>query len=132
MDARGLSWARYEIEGENSRISKLCKSVLSESPLVARRYPGLSALFDDEPLLPKGNILRFNTFDGPRGIDLQGVDQKIVVLENNRRTNDLAVVEVESTLLELGIELHSSQNEDTRKTSRTRPTYVLTNIAAVE
>lgn len=132
MDARGLSWARDQIEGENSRISILCKSVLSESPLVSRHYPELAALFEDEPMLPKGNILRFNTFDGPRGIDLQGVDQKIVVMENNRRTTELTIARVDSTLHELGIQLHSSQTDDTRKTRRTRPTYVLTNKAEVE
>ena len=125
VDARGLTWARDQIEGESSRLSKLCKSVLEESPIFGIRYPELKDLLENEPAIPKGNVVRSNSFNGLRGIDLQGFDRTVVVLENNRRTSGSEIASFEIVVKELGIELHTNNSDDSRETRVSRPKYVL-------
>lgn len=93
IDARGTSWAKSDIHGPESRVITLCKKTLAESPAMAEKYPGLGNYLDNNPELPKGNIVRSNTFDSRIGVDLQGFDRNLVVMENNvkRSIKDLAV-----------------------------------------
>ncbi len=124
VDARGLSWARDQIDGEGSRISELFRTVLAEAPILGQRYPELLNLFEDEPAVPKGNVCRSNLFDGPRGVELHGIDQKIVVLENNRRRTTAEIASSDTILRELGIELRSNLPNESRETKNSRPRYV--------
>lgn len=107
IDARGTTWSRSNIQGENSRIQQLCRATQAESPIYAQRYPELGQMLHDQPELPKGNILRFNVFQSPIGIDLQNVSPTYVVLDGNSKQDATAIHDTDRILAQLGIRLKS-------------------------
>ncbi|MCK4874109.1 MAG: right-handed parallel beta-helix repeat-containing protein [Phycisphaerales bacterium] len=88
FDARGLGWA--------SGALGLLKERLEAMPYMdepwASRYPRLVSLLDDDPMTPKGNILRRNILHRSGSIhdELAGSVVKYSVIENNLETNDAA------------------------------------------
>jgi parallel beta-helix repeat protein len=104
IDARGTTWSKSEIQGENSRIQQLCRQTCAESPIFAKRYPELEQMLQDQPELPKGNIVRANTFQSTIGIDLQQVSPTYVVLAGNIKQDATANNDTEGILAQLGIQ----------------------------
>lgn len=82
IDARGLTWAA--IRDENSTLRKGLKAVPYLSPLWAQRYPRLVGILEEEPGIPKGNIIRGNFAFRGSWIYLRNGTEKWVRLENNR------------------------------------------------
>ncbi len=85
LDARGGSWARKSIEGDDSPVVKLYKETLVDSPAIAERYPALDRWNEEQPSLPLGNVIRDNLFDTPIGIDLQDLDRGLVSIDGNSK-----------------------------------------------
>lgn len=112
VDARGLTWASDQIAAEDSRIVKLCKSALDPSSIYRERYPELQSFLGSERAMPQGNIVRANTFDGARGIELHGIADQMVLVENNQRVRADRLAETESNLRRLGIGLLAFEQTD--------------------
>ncbi len=84
IDARGLGWAKYYFNGENTTLFDRLAAVHPQQPPYSVRYPRLVPLLDDEPVLPKGNHIICNISYGGKWIDLlDGVDDKLVIFKNN-------------------------------------------------
>lgn len=59
------------------------KDVNFDKPPYSSRYPRLAGILKGDPAVPKGNIVRRNICCGGRWLDLQGVDSKLVTMEDN-------------------------------------------------
>jgi parallel beta-helix repeat protein len=106
IDSRGTTWARSHVHGENSRIQQLCRNTQKESPIYAEKYPKLTEMLLDQPELPKGNIVRANTYQAKIGIDMQQDSSKYVLVEGNTKQNS-TVEDSDRVLAQLGIRLKS-------------------------
>ena len=106
IDSRGTTWAKSHVHGENSRIHQLCRTTQEESPVYAEKYPELARMLQDQPELPKGNIVRANSYQAKIGIDTQEDSSKVVLVENNTKQKAVAN-DTESVLAQLGIRLKS-------------------------
>lgn len=124
LDARGLTWASDQIATEDSRIVKLCRTVLENNPVYGSRYPELLSLLQKDPATPLGNIVRSNTFDCLRGVELHGIDRQFVLVENNRRVPVDQIAATKPNLRKLGIELLAKPNEQSDETFAAAPKYV--------
>lgn len=60
LDARGLSWARNYFNGEFPWLFDRFREVHGDQPPYTTRYPRLKAILQDEPAMPKGNVVRAN------------------------------------------------------------------------
>lgn len=84
IDARGLGWAKKHIaRGGGWHMYKKLKAVNYDKPPYSTRYPKLARILEDDPAVPKGNIIRRNICSGGRWLDLQGVDRNIVTIKDN-------------------------------------------------
>ncbi len=59
-DARGLSWAAYFFDGRNPWLADRFREVNGDQPPYVTRYPKLKTILQDEPAVPKGNVIRNN------------------------------------------------------------------------
>jgi len=80
IDARAMTWAGYHV---NTTMTERLKAMPYMSELWRKRYPGLVNILEDEPAVPKGNIVRRNICSGGKWLDLHGVDKNIVTMEDN-------------------------------------------------
>jgi hypothetical protein len=84
IDARGLGWAKnYIAEGGGWHMYEKLKAVNFDKPPYSERYPKLATILQDDPAVPKGNVVVRNICSGGQWLDLQGVDSQIVALEDN-------------------------------------------------
>lgn len=84
VDARGLGWAKYYFDGTNNTLFDRLKAVRPDKPPYRDKYPQLSLLLEDEPVLPKGNRIIRNISSGGRWIDLlNGVNDSLVYFQDN-------------------------------------------------
>lgn len=84
LDARGLGWAKYYFDGAYTILFDRLNEVKYKEAPYSIRYPELLTLHDDNPAIPKGNVIRNNIANSEKWIDLQdGVDEKIVQIKNN-------------------------------------------------
>ncbi|MDI1335276.1 MAG: right-handed parallel beta-helix repeat-containing protein [Lacunisphaera sp.] len=60
LDARGLGWARNYFNGEFTWLADRFREMKGDQPPYATRYPRLKTLLQDEPAVPKGNVVRNN------------------------------------------------------------------------
>ena len=111
IDARGTTWAKSHVHGENSRIHQLVGATQVESPVYADKYPELANLLQDQPELPKGNIVRANTYQAKIGVDTQQDSSKYVVIESNTKLNAFEK-DTDRVLAQLGIRLKSRAMPD--------------------
>lgn len=83
VDARGLTWASYFFNGQNTTLWDRLAAVNYTAPPYSVRYPELSILLMDEPAVPKGNRIIRNiiTLSMPPTL-IEGAE-KVVHLENN-------------------------------------------------
>jgi len=84
IDARGLGWAKkYIAKGGGWHMYEKLNAVNFDKPPYSQRYPALAKILEDDPAVPKGNVVVRNICSGGRWLDLQGVDREIVTLEDN-------------------------------------------------
>ncbi len=80
FDARGLTWMQC---GEGSQIMNNLKAMPYQSGIWAEKYPELVGILDDEPAIPKHNIIKNNvTYQTPDMV----LDQNVTTygtVENN-------------------------------------------------
>ena len=60
LDARGLTWAHYYFNGTFNWVFDRFRDVSGDQPPYSERYPQLRTLMQDEPPVPKGNVIRSN------------------------------------------------------------------------
>jgi len=66
VDARGIGWARFWFDGRDRTLMDRLAAVNFRHPPYSTRYPQLATILNEDPALPKGNIIRHNiNVDGP-------------------------------------------------------------------
>jgi hypothetical protein len=84
VDARGLGWAKSYFDGSDDTLFTRLKAVDYRNPPWSMRYPRLLTLLDDEPAIPKGNVVARNISVGGRWLDLlDGLTDATVKFEDN-------------------------------------------------
>jgi len=84
VDARSLTWAKKHIaEGGSWRMYRKLRNVAFDRPPYSTRYPKLARILEDDPAVPKGNIIRRNICVGGRWLDLYQVQRQWLTLEDN-------------------------------------------------
>lgn len=57
IDGRGMGWSRRQVDDPSSEIRRNLAAVPYRSPTYASRYPHLANLLEDEPWVPKYNVI---------------------------------------------------------------------------
>ncbi len=63
IDARGIGWMAYHVEGDGTLPTRLREMPIESEPW-RTRYPQLLRILDDEPGAPKNNLIRSNVSIG--------------------------------------------------------------------
>jgi len=95
VDARGLGWARYYFDGGYPVLFERLASCRHTEPPYAERYPALAGILEDEPAVPKNNVIRRNVCYGGEWLDIRPtVPPGAVCVERNRtfETFDIAAL----------------------------------------
>ncbi|UCG50200.1 MAG: right-handed parallel beta-helix repeat-containing protein [Phycisphaerales bacterium] len=94
IDARGLGWAKkYAVRGGGWQMYDKLAAVNFDKPPYSTRYPKLARILEGDPAVPEGNVVRRNIRVGGRWMDLQGVDAKLVTMEDNLTEGDAYFVD---------------------------------------
>ncbi|MBN1417989.1 MAG: right-handed parallel beta-helix repeat-containing protein [Planctomycetes bacterium] len=80
VDARGVGWMRSTVE---TTLPERLRAVPYRTPPWSERYPQLLTILEDEPGLPKGNVVRRNISTGGRWTEIEKVAQPLVAFEDN-------------------------------------------------
>ncbi|MDP6110614.1 MAG: right-handed parallel beta-helix repeat-containing protein [Planctomycetota bacterium] len=80
VDARAVGWARKSVDGV---MKDRLLAVPYNKPPYSTRWPQLTNIMDDEPGLPKGNIVRRNINKGGRWDGIHGRARPLVSLKDN-------------------------------------------------
>ena len=85
FDARGLGWAQYYFDGRCNTLFDLLASIPYDEPPYLQKYPQLSYLLEDDPVLPKHNAIVDNYVWGCNTWIkyLNDLTADILVLKNN-------------------------------------------------
>lgn len=70
VDARGLSWAGYYFDGTFPWLFNKMDEMKFREPPFSVKYPELLTLYEDEPRLPKNNVITRNISYGGRWMDV--------------------------------------------------------------
>ena len=70
VDARGLGWASYYFDGSNTWLFDHLNAMNYRKPPYSVRYPRLLTLLNDQPRIPKGNVITHNVSYGGRWMDV--------------------------------------------------------------
>lgn len=60
LDARGLGWAANYFNGDYPTLFDTFRALHADQPPYATRYPRLKTMLQDEPAVPKGNVVTGN------------------------------------------------------------------------
>jgi len=85
MDARALGWASYHV---NTTMKERLKAMPYKSEIWRKHYPKLVNILNDEPAVPKGNVVRRNIFVGEDWNDINETAREYVVLKDNLINED--------------------------------------------
>lgn len=96
IDGRGLSWATHYFDSTLSNytgvLRERMRAVDYDRPPYSRRYPELLGILEDDPAVPKYNVIRNNISWGGIFLDLyDGVDRSVVTIEDNLIADTLAL-----------------------------------------
>jgi len=69
------------------------QAVNFDKPPYSRRYTKLATILQDDPAVPKGNVVMRNICSGDRWLELQGVDRKVVTIQDNLVKDDPGFVD---------------------------------------
>ena len=86
VDARGLSWAGNYFDGTFTWLFDKMDEMNFSKPPFSVKYPELLKLYDDEPRLPKNNVVTRNISYGGRWMDVYdylAFDFSIVTVKDN-------------------------------------------------
>jgi hypothetical protein len=70
LDARGLGWAGYYLDGTRTELFDQMKEVRYDAPPYSTRYPELARMYDGETGVPKYNRITRNISWGGRWMDV--------------------------------------------------------------
>jgi len=86
IDARGLGWASYYFDGTYNVLVERLQAVNYRQPPYSKKYPELLTLYDDDPAVPKYNVIRRNISYGGRWLDIydyHAFDFSVVTMQDN-------------------------------------------------
>ena len=93
VDARGLGWAKYYFDGTNNTLFERFEVVEPNKPPYSERYPQLTTLLDDDPVLPKGNRIIRNISSGGKWAELlNDKTEDLVYFEDNSIDVDRSIL----------------------------------------
>lgn len=89
VDARGLAdWTKSYRDGTNNWMFDRLKEVNHNQPPYSVQYPKLANILEDDPWVPKGNVIARNICVGGKWLDLHGVDPKWLDMQDNFTEGD--------------------------------------------
>jgi hypothetical protein len=91
IDARAMGWASASIEGT---MKKRLEAMPYTEPPWSERYPELLTVYDDEPAVPKGNVVHSNVIVGEGWEDIQRQAKPHVFMGENLVTDDPGFVDL--------------------------------------
>ncbi|GIU78551.1 MAG: hypothetical protein KatS3mg005_1789 [Bryobacteraceae bacterium] len=83
VDARGLTTKKAWFDGTDPILFNRLKAMPYQQPPWSDRYPELVNILNDEPAIPKGNVIEGNASFGGRWLDLRDNTAQWVRVENN-------------------------------------------------
>ena len=89
VDARALGWAAPALEGMRQRLEQMPY----RQPPWSERYPELLTLYDDEPGVPKGNVIERNIIVGEDWEDIAAQARPHLTMRDNLVTEDPGFVD---------------------------------------
>ena len=87
VDARGLGWMAYHVQGDGTLPTRL-KEMPYQEPPWSTKYPALVNILDDQPGAPKGNVVVRNICVGGTWTNIEKVAEPLVRLEDNLVNED--------------------------------------------
>lgn len=96
VDARGLGWAKNYFDGTTTTLFDRFRDVNADRPPYSTRYPRLATLLEDEPAVPKGNVIARNIHTGGKWLDLHGMQGGWVTFQDNLTEGDAGFVNAEA------------------------------------
>lgn len=99
VDARGIGWAKYYFEPNGTRtLFERLEAVHYNKPPYSTAYPDLARILDDDPQLPKRNVVTKNLIVNGRPFDLlDGLKpEQIPILPDNWVGGDPGFVSLEN------------------------------------
>ncbi len=94
VDSRGVGWMRNHVEGNGTLPTRL-KAMPVGKPPWSTRYPRLVNILQDDPGLPKGNIIRRNISVGGTWMQVDGKAKPWIRFEDNLVDTDPRFVDRE-------------------------------------
>jgi hypothetical protein len=85
IDARAMGWAGYHVD---TTMTQRLKAMPYKSELWQKRYPGLTAILEDEPAAPKGNVVARNVCAGGKWDGVYNQARPYVTLSDNFVTEE--------------------------------------------
>lgn len=95
VDARGVGWMKYHVEGNGTLPTRLKAMPYKSSPW-RERYPELLTILDDDPGLPKGNIVRMNISFGGKWLNVEKKALPLIRFEDNLVDQDPRFVDLKN------------------------------------
>jgi len=93
VDARGLGWAKYYFDGTDNTLLERLEVVKPNKLPYSERYPQLTKILDDEPVLPKGNRIIRNISSGGKWVEfLNDKTESLVYFEDNSIDVDRSIL----------------------------------------
>ncbi len=84
IDTRCIGWAKkYAVKGGSWNMRPKLDAVNYKEPPYSTRYPTLPKILEDEPLLPKGNVVVRNVSYGGRWMDAPEIARKLATIKDN-------------------------------------------------
>lgn len=82
VDARGAGWMSYHVQPGGTLPKRLEAMPYKQSPW-KEKYPELVNILEEEPGLPKGNVVRHNISFGGKWLDVESTAMPLIKFENN-------------------------------------------------
>jgi hypothetical protein len=82
VDARGVGWMKYHVEPGGTLPERLKAMPYKQSPW-SQTYPQLLNILEDEPGLPKGNVVRHNISYKGKWLDVERKAMGLIEFEGN-------------------------------------------------
>jgi len=87
IDNRGLNWMKAAVNTGGTMRKRLA-AIPYKKPPWSTRYPRLARLLQDEPAVPKGNVVRYNVIQGCKPMNLADEVKKFGTISDNLVTEE--------------------------------------------
>ena len=94
VDARGVGWMKYHVDPGGTLPERLKAMPYKQAPW-RLKYPQLVNILEDEPGLPKGNVVRHNISYRGKWLDVESKALPLIEFEANLVDTDPHFVDVE-------------------------------------